>query len=225
MPGDTPTLYASTRPNNSSYTNEHQMQNNSGATSFTFFGVPIPPLNFNNIWGQTKSTGKRLKDSRRNSLPKKSSSIDQEGFTPMLPGTGGFRPIMTTPDHSYFGEETDSEDEFDIVYRNKSTSNKNKGSGSSMRYHFSSTTESPFQYERLPNSEYSFSKILNITTRDSLYESATINSMIRPTAKPSLANNLQQVAASDTITQTNDSIDQFESLPKSSTGKIVFFKF
>lgn len=221
VPGDTPTLYASTRPNNSSYTNEHQMQNNSGATSFTFFGVPIPPLNFNNIWGQTKSTGKRLKDSRRNSLPKKSSSIDQEGFTPMLPGTGGFRPIMTTPDHSYFGEETDSEDEFDIVYRNKSTSNKNKGSGSSMRYHFSSTTESPFQYERLPNSEYSFSKILNITTRDSLYESATINSMIRPTAKPSLANNLQQVAASDTIMQTNDSIDQFESLPKSSTGKIV----
>lgn len=222
VPGDTPTLYASTRSNSSSVKNEHSQHTNSGNTDFTFFGVPIPPLNFNNIWGQTKGTGKRLKDSRRNSLPKKSSTIEQDSFTPILPGIGGFRPMMTTPDHNSFEEETDNEDEIDIVYRNKSASNKFAGSGGSLGYHFSSTTETPFYYDRYPNSEYSYSKFVNITTRDSLFESATINSIIRSTTKPILDNSQQQSAASATILQSDNSFNQSESLPKLSTGNSLF---
>lgn len=221
IPGDTPTLYASTRSNSSSVNSDHPLQSNPGGTDFTFFGVPIPPLNFNNIWGQTKGTGKRLKDSRRNSLPKKSSAVEQDGFTPILPGTGGFRPMITTSDHNSFEEETDNEDEIDIVYRNKSTSNKIIGSQSvgSSRY-YSSTTEIPFNYDKFPNSEYSYSKFVNITTRDSLFESATINSIIRSTAKPSFDSSQQQSAASATILQSNNSLNQSESLFKLSTGNI-----
>lgn len=218
VPGDTPTLYASTRSNSSSVNNDHPLQNNPATgTDFTFFGVPIPPLNFNNIWGQTKGTGKRLKDSRRNSLPKKSSAIEQDGFTPILPGTGGFRPMMTTSDHNSFQEETENEDEIDIVYRNNSSSNTILGFRGSSRYH-SSTTETPFHYDRFPSSEYSYSKFPNITTRDSLFESATINSIIRSTVKPSFDNSQQQSAASATILQSNDSLNQSENLSKLSTG-------
>ncbi|XP_025197984.1 protein artichoke-like isoform X1 [Melanaphis sacchari] len=220
VPGDTPTLYASSRPNSSSsYTDDHSVQSNAGGTAYTFFGVPIPPLNLNNIWGQAKGTGKRLKDGRRNPLPKRTSStVDQDGFTPMLPGTGGFRPTMTTPDNSFFGEDTESDDDEDNIYRNNSLSNKITGSGSPPRYQLSSTTESPFRYDRFSSSDLSFSKFVNITTRDSLYESATINSIIRPTVKPSLTNNQQQTLATATTLQSNDSVNQSEiSLVQSST--------
>lgn len=218
VPGDTPTLYASSRPNSSSHTLEHPPQGGGpGSTSFTFFGVPIPPLNFNNVWGKNKGTGKRQKDGRRNSLPKKTSTVDQDGFTPMLPGTGGFRPVMSTPDHSFFGEEIDNEEEHDTMYKNKSTPLRVMDTS---RYHFGSTTESPFYYDKYPGNEYSFSKFVNITTRDSLYESATINSIVRSTAKPSTSNNQQQTAASDAIIQSDDSINQSENLSKSSTGNI-----
>lgn len=217
--GDTPTLYASTKPNSSSYTNEQQLPNNQGGTAFTFFGMPIPPLNFNNIWSQTKGTGKRVKDSRRNSLPKKATTVEQDGFTPMLPGTGGFRPSMATPDHPFFGEEMyEEEEEIGNMYRNKSLSNKIKGSGGHSTYHFSSTTDTPFHYDRFTNSD-SYSKFINITTRDSLFESATINSIIRPTAKPSQANNQQQTATG--ISQSDDTVSTSENPHKLSTGKIT----
>jgi len=200
--------------------------NNPGGTAFTFFGVPIPPLNLNNVWGQTKGTGKRLKDSRRNSMPKKTSTVDQDGFTPMLPGTGGFRPVMSTADHSYFGEEIESEEENNNGFKNKSSMNQIVGSGgTTMRYHISSTTETPFHYNRHPSNEYSFSKFVNITTRDSLFESATINSIIRSTAKPNPANNQQQTVVSDTIIQNDESAYQSESPPKSSSGNTKLFDY
>lgn len=227
VPGDTPTLYASTRPNTSSYAPENSSQGGSpgGGTAFTFFGVPIPPLNFNSAWGQAKGNGKRVKDSRRNSLPKKTSTVDQDGFTPMLPGTGGFRPIMSTPDNTFFGEDMESEEDNDTIYKNRSTSNKIIGlGGSTPRYHISSTTESPFQDDRYPGNEYSYSKFVNITTRDSLFESATINSIIRSTAKPNPSNNnQQQTAASDAIVHSDNTINQFDNLPKLSTGNIKSF--
>lgn len=221
VPGDTPTLYASTRPNSSSYPDENSAQANLGGTSYTFFGVPLPPLNLNNIWGQTKGTGKRLKDSRRNALPKKTSSIDQDGFTPLLPGIGGFRPMETTPDHTFYGEEVVNEEE-PTNYRNKSTSNKVTGSGTPPWYHVSTTTESTSHYEKYPSSDYGYSRFINITTRDSLFESATINSIVRSTAKSNLANVQQQTASSTTNSQSDDSVNQSENLPKLSTGNMIF---
>lgn len=229
--GDTPTLYAGSRPNSSSNIDERPLQSNpsgtgglGGNTGFTFFGMPIPPLNFNNIWSQTKGTGKRLKDSRRNSLPKKMSTIEQDGFTPMLPGTGGFRPMMTTPDHPYFGEEAEDEEDVEHTYENKNMSTRIKEIGGLPRYQFSSTTtESPFHYDRFPTSDVSYSKFVNITTRDSLYESATINSIIRSTAKPNPPINNQQQSAIG-ISQSDDTIHQLsESSHKSTTGKIMSF--
>eukprot|EP00102_Acyrthosiphon_pisum_P022330 XP_016659540.1 PREDICTED: chaoptin isoform X2 [Acyrthosiphon pisum] len=211
VPGDTPTLYASSRPNSSSsYTDDHSVQSNAGGTAYTFFGVPIPPLSLNNIWGQSKGTGKRLKDSRRNSLPKRTSTVDQDSFTPILPGTNGYRPMMTTPDNNFFGEDVENEDDVENIYRNASASNKIIGSGSPPRYQFSSTTESPYRYDRFSSSDLSFSKFVNITTRDSLFESATINSIIRPTVKPSITNNQQQTLASATTLQSDDSANQSE---------------
>ncbi|KAL5237361.1 hypothetical protein ACI65C_004771 [Semiaphis heraclei] len=221
VPGDTPTLYASSRPNSSSsYTDDHSVQSNAGGTAYTFFGVPIPPLSLNNIWGQTKGTGKRLKDGRRNSLPKRTSTVDQDSFAPpMLPGTSGFRPLMTTPDNNFFGEDVENEDDVEKIYRNNSASNKIIGSGSPPRYQLSSTTESPYHHDRYSSSDLSYSKFINITTRDSLFESATINSIIRPTAKPSTYNNQQQTLASATNLQSDDSVNQSEiSLVKLSTG-------
>lgn len=223
--GDTPTLYASTRPNSSSHTDEHSLQSNVGGTAYTFFGVPIPPINLNNIWGQTKGTGKRLKDSRRNSLPKKSTTVDQEGFTPMLPSTGGVRPAMSTPvmgtaDNTFFGEEPESEEDTETVYKNRSTSNKNVGSSVPPRY-FSSTTDNP--PHRFSSNDISYTKFLNLTTRDSLFESATINSIIRSTVKPSPANNHQPTAASPTPLPSEYTVNQSESPPRSSTGNIISF--
>lgn len=223
VPGDTPTLYASSRPNSSSFPDEHPLQSNSGGTAFTFFGVPIPPLNFNNIWGQTKGTGKRLKDSRRNSLPKKTSAVEQDSFTSMLPGSGGFRPTTTT-DRTLFEKETGSEDDVDTIHKNKSTLHKFTESSGSTRYHYSSTTEPPFYYNKFSNSDNNFSKFVNITTRDSLFESATINSIIRSTAKPNLSNQLQTTTAA-TILQSDISVDQSERPPKLSTGNIISFEF
>ncbi|XP_050425675.1 protein artichoke [Adelges cooleyi] len=216
VPGDTPTLYAGTRTNgsSSSYTEEHPSQSNSGGSAFTFFGVPIPPLNFNNIWGQTKGNGKRLKDGRRNSTPKNPSptvAVENEadsssgggGFTPMLPGIGGFRPMTaSTPaatndndddDEDLFSEDVDDRGEVDYMYRNKTMTTKIKS-----KYHRygSSTTENPFHFERVPPvSDSGSPKLSNNTTRDSLYESATINSIIRPTANPNLANYPSQTTA------------------------------
>lgn len=220
-------MYASSRPNSSSsYTDDHSAQSNAGGTAYTFFGVPIPPLNLNNIWGQAKGTGKRLKDGRRNSLPKRTSTVEQDNFTPKLPVTNGFRPMMTTPDNNFFGEDVENEDDVENIYRNTSASNKIIGSGSPPRYQFSSTTESPYRHDRFSSSDLSFSKFINITTRDSLFESATINSIIRPTVKPSITNNQHQTLASATTLKSNDSVNQSEiSLVQMSTGNNMSSKF
>lgn len=220
VPGDTPTLYAGARPNSSSYAVEYPVQSNSGGTAYTFFGVPIPPINLNNIWGQTKGNGKKVKDSRRNSLPKKASTVDQDGFTQILPSAESFRPVMSTQDQNFSGEDMDSEEEEETIYKNNSTSNKIMGPGSTPRYHLSSTTESPYYFDRFSSNDVSYSKFVNITTRDSLFESATINSIIRSTAKPNLANDQQQTASLPTLLQSDEPANQPERPPKLSTGNI-----
>lgn len=222
VPGDTPTLYASARPNGSSYAEGHPVQSNSGGPAYTFFGVPIPPINLNNIWGPTKGNRKRVKDSRRNSLPKKTSTVDQDGFTQSLPSAESFRPVMSTQDQNFSGEDMDSEEEEETMYKNNSSSNKIMGPGSTPRYHLSSTTESPYFFDRFSSNDVSYSKFVNITTRDSLFESATINSIIRPTAKPNLGNDQQQTASSPNLLQNDGSANQPERAPKLSTGNISF---
>lgn len=222
VPGDTPTLYASARPNSSSYADEQPVQSNLGGTAYTFFGVPIPPINLNNIWGQTKGNGKRVKDSRRNSLPKKTSTVDQDGFTQLLPSAESFRPVMSTQDQNFSGEDMDSEEEDETIYKNNNSSNKIMGPGSTPRYHLSSTTESPYYFDRFSSNDVSYSKFVNITTRDSLFESATINSIIRPTGKPNLGNDQQQTASSPTLLQNDESANQPERPSKLSTGNISF---
>lgn len=229
VPGDTPTLYAGAKPNTSN-AGDHQPTTNGnaldGGTSYTFFGVPIPPLNLNNIWGQTKTNRKRPKDSRRNSLPRKSSST-VDGFTPMLPGTGGFRPSMATtpPDEQHVAlvdvVEPDGEEPPDTVYqRNKSASANTVAGSNPPRYHFSSTTESSSRYDRFPSSDYGYSRFVNITTRDSLFESATVNSIVRSTAKPNPDDNHQRHMAIS-ATRNNESSDQPGTGPhKSSTGNV-----
>lgn len=225
IPGDTPTLYASRRPNSSSFPDDHPLQSNSGGTAFTFFGVPIPPLNFNNIWGQTKGTNKRHKDSRRNSLPKKTSAIEQDGFTSISPSSGSSRPMATTTDYTLFEEETENEDEFDTIPKNKSILHTFAESSGSTRYYFSSTTEPPFYYNKISNSDNNFSKLVNITTRDSLFESATINSIIRSTAKPNIFNNQQQTTSTAIILQNDILVDQSERPSKLSTGNFISYQF
>lgn len=129
---------------------------------------------------------------------------------------------MTTPSHTYFVGEADSEGIADTIYKNKSTSvNKIVGSGNPSRHHLSSTTESSSHYDRFPNSDYSHPTFVNITTRDSLFESATINSIIRSTAKPSPDNNQQPIVASSTSIQSDKPINESESLNKLSTGIII----
>lgn len=221
IPGDTPTLYASARPNSSgTIVDDHGSQSNSGSTTaYTFFGVPIPPINLNNIWGQAaKGTGKKLKDGRRNSSAKKPSTADPEGFRPA---------VTTAPDHAYFAEETENEEEMDTVYRNRSSSNKIVGSGGLPRYHYSTTTESTGLYNRFPGNDFGYSKFVNYTTRDSLFESATMNSVVRSTAKPGPIDNQQQQTVTSDVTLLNDRpvyVQSSEGQPKLSTGNVNFLK-
>lgn len=125
--------------------------------------------------------------------------------------------MVSTTDHTLFGEEIENEEDNNTTYRNKNTSNIVVGSGGrTTRF----TTESPNQYDKFPGNEYSYSRFVNITTRDSLFESATINPIIRSTAKPNPFKNLQQTAASNVIAQSDNSFNQSESPTKLSTGNI-----
>lgn len=107
-PGDTPTLYAA--PKNKTRPDIPKEVVNSPSTSgFTFFGVPLPSLNLKNLLGgngrmeDTKIPVAERKVAIMNkprsgargglglpSLPE----IQTGGFVPLLPGEGGFKPIV-----------------------------------------------------------------------------------------------------------------------------------
>ncbi|KAF5275593.1 hypothetical protein FQA39_LY06705 [Lamprigera yunnana] len=117
--GDTPTIYAATAKNKSKLTTAPtKVTSTSPSTSgFTFFGVPLPNfnLNLNNFW--SRGNGRKAEiamlpemqpvaaqrktaiinnpiPSYFNRLPPKMPEIEKGGFVPLLPGTGGFIPMI-----------------------------------------------------------------------------------------------------------------------------------
>ncbi|XP_050530399.1 protein artichoke [Daktulosphaira vitifoliae] len=224
--GDTPTLYAGTRSNDSnSYIEEQPQSSNSGGNAFTFFGVPIPPLNLNNIWGtMNKGNIKKLKDGRRNSSSKKPlfSMIVDEGtssgnFTPMLPGIGGFRPM--TPSTTADSQDSFGHDNSNVHSVTDYTNLTKIVKITSKYYHNSSTTESPMRQVTVSNnpSNSSILKIYNGTTRDSLFESVAINTIFRPTTNSNLVNSPLQTSTTSSVSQSTVSSTYSENAFKHTT--------
>jgi hypothetical protein len=111
-PGDTPTIYAA--PKNKTRPDIPKEIVNSPSTSgFTFFGVPLPSLNLKNLLGGTgRMDDKKMpintpiaerKTAIVNKPPRSGArgglglpntpEIQTGGFVPLLPGSGGFKPI------------------------------------------------------------------------------------------------------------------------------------
>lgn len=126
--GDTPTLYAA--PKNKTKEVPKEVPNSPSSSGFTFFGVPLPSLNLNNILGTTggKTANKKVSDNtpvadttrvadRKTAIVNKPTrtgargslglphglpkppEIQTGGFIPLLPGSGGFKPIMNPVVH------------------------------------------------------------------------------------------------------------------------------
>ncbi|KAK5646779.1 hypothetical protein RI129_005243 [Pyrocoelia pectoralis] len=116
--GDTPTIYAASHKNKSKL-NPPVTQNVNKVTAapqttggFTFFGVPLPSLNLN-LWSRgngrkaeivklpstplvaerKSAVVNKVPYSLRNFYPPTMPEIERGGFIPLLPGTGGFKPI------------------------------------------------------------------------------------------------------------------------------------
>lgn len=101
VPGDTPTIYAATK--NKTKT-PSKVQGSPSSSGFTFFGLPLPTLNLNNLWGRTADAPLTIAE-RKSAIVNKPSRLDlplfpqtqpefQTGFKPILPGViGGFKPI------------------------------------------------------------------------------------------------------------------------------------
>ncbi|XP_014249730.1 protein artichoke-like [Cimex lectularius] len=92
IPGDTPTLYA--KPG--SVENKFQKPSSKPGTSFTFFGMPLPYLNIDSFWGSSRnSDGKTRFPGAKGRVQQVTSPPKvEDGFRPMLPSTGGFKPIF-----------------------------------------------------------------------------------------------------------------------------------
>lgn len=114
-PGDTPTIYAASK--NKSNEIPKEVSNSPSSSGFTFFGVPLPSINLNKLWGNhnKNNTSGRVHDGRLSvpvadrkmaivnkpprigarggtNLPT-NPQIETGGFIPLLPGSGGFQPI------------------------------------------------------------------------------------------------------------------------------------
>lgn len=69
------------------------------SSGFTFFGVPLPSLNFN-LWGNSrrkferKDSSGRPERGRYRTFPPTEPEIHRGGFTPLPRGQGGFVPIV-----------------------------------------------------------------------------------------------------------------------------------
>ncbi|RZF41110.1 hypothetical protein LSTR_LSTR002742 [Laodelphax striatellus] len=99
IPGDTPTLYASTRSPPLAANEAKPASITQPTTAFTFFGVPIPHINIgaNEFWngGNSRDTnGQGRLSGTRGRFQTQPSPEPEDAFTPILPNTvGGFRPI------------------------------------------------------------------------------------------------------------------------------------
>ncbi|CAH1390458.1 unnamed protein product [Nezara viridula] len=92
IPGDTPTLYA--RPGNDQL--KKKKPTKPPSTTFTFFGMPLPSLNIQNLWGSSRNRDgqSRFPGARGSIEPLDKPPKQEEGFKPILYNTGGFRPIF-----------------------------------------------------------------------------------------------------------------------------------
>ncbi|XP_018336498.1 protein artichoke-like [Agrilus planipennis] len=107
-PGDTPTLYAATR-NKTRIKNifsdiPRNVTNSPSSSGFTFFGLPLGNFALNKFWGpkgrmsvspKLDEEFERKKAMILNSVPPKFKlpNLQEGGFVPFIPGTGGFTPI------------------------------------------------------------------------------------------------------------------------------------
>lgn len=121
--GDTPTIYAAASKNKTKLNHNQNIpkivSSSPSSSGFTFFGVPLPNfnLNLNNLWGRGNgrmSEHQRLPDQQiaerktaivnnpppplpspvlNHRFPPTMPEIQTGGFIPLLPGTGGFKPI------------------------------------------------------------------------------------------------------------------------------------
>uniref|UniRef100_A0A8D8QGL2 Toll-like receptor 13 n=1 Tax=Cacopsylla melanoneura TaxID=428564 RepID=A0A8D8QGL2_9HEMI len=72
-------------------------------SSFSFFGVPIPPISgvsFNNFWGtknrDQNGRGRKVHGGKFTTPPpERPDPSNDGGFIPMLPGSGGFKPMLS----------------------------------------------------------------------------------------------------------------------------------
>lgn len=104
--GDTPTIYAAA---NKTKKPPQQISDSPSSSGFTFFGLPLPSFSLNKLWGANG----RMNDARQFNLPiaeRKSAIVNHPpfmkidrpsqpefqtgGFKPLLPGIGGFKPII-----------------------------------------------------------------------------------------------------------------------------------
>ncbi|XP_018575842.1 protein artichoke [Anoplophora glabripennis] len=108
--GDTPTIYAASKNNTKKFSIPPKVNNSPSTSGFTFFGVPLPNLNLNNLLGtgkgrmEAKVPPPTISAERKTAIVNKldantgRSSIGnipqiQTGFVPVLPSYGGFKPI------------------------------------------------------------------------------------------------------------------------------------
>ncbi|KAK9888759.1 hypothetical protein WA026_000984 [Henosepilachna vigintioctopunctata] len=105
--GDTPTLYAATSGKITKPDIPKEVLHSPSSSGFTFFGVPLPSINFNNIFGKNRNssipTAERKIAILNNPPALRTTSfryppnfplVESGGFVPMLPGEGGFQPIF-----------------------------------------------------------------------------------------------------------------------------------
>lgn len=123
IPGDTPTIYAASAKNRTNPQKHNNIpkgvSSSPSSSGFTFFGLPLPNLNLNlnNFWNRNNGrVNKETKFPPQQTAERKSAivnnpsasvihavhtkrfpptmpEIEMGGFVPLLPGSGGFKPI------------------------------------------------------------------------------------------------------------------------------------
>lgn len=103
--GDTPTIYAATNKNKTK-SPPKVVVNSPSSSGFTFFGVPLPSLN--NLLGTGRKNDVQPTAQRKAAIvnltsrgngrgkvfPPTVPEIQTGGFVPIIPGSGGFKPML-----------------------------------------------------------------------------------------------------------------------------------
>ncbi|XP_044750266.1 protein artichoke-like [Coccinella septempunctata] len=133
IPGDTPTLYAAPSKNRTKPDIPKEVPHSPSSSGFTFFGVPLPSINFGQLLGGNKDNAAKSDHTMKSlvpvadrkvaimnvpvmrattarnfyRLPPSTPFIETGGFRPILPGEGGFRPIFETTTLETDGRRTE----------------------------------------------------------------------------------------------------------------------